>query len=69
MEELNKAKIYISEKEWQDKLSTYKFQRKDLDKLIMNFFMVEGYIDAAEKFSKESGIECKIYFIQYQSLT
>ena len=36
------------------------FTNRDLNKLIMNYFVIEGYKDAAETFSQECGISPSI---------
>eukprot|EP00126_Sphaerothecum_destruens_P009418 Sdes_comp20502_c0_seq5m14981 len=41
--------------EWQKRLSKVKIQKSELNKLVMNYLVIEGYKDAAEKFMKESG--------------
>jgi len=35
-----------------------------MNKLVMNFLVTEGYVDAAEKFQMESGTE-RILYLQY----
>ncbi|KAG0201807.1 Glucose-induced degradation complex subunit [Mortierella sp. GBA30] len=49
------AKKAISREEWNARLSEVQVDREDLNKLIMNYLIIEGYKDAAEKFSQESG--------------
>ncbi|KAG0028073.1 hypothetical protein BGZ81_005027 [Podila clonocystis] len=49
------AKKSISRDEWNTKLADVQVDREDLNKLIMNYLIIEGYKDAAEKFSQESG--------------
>lgn len=39
-----------------------KVRKEDMNKLVMNFLVTEGYVDAAEKFKLESGTE-RILFI------
>ncbi|KAG0259606.1 Glucose-induced degradation complex subunit [Mortierella polycephala] len=41
--------------DWNARLSEVQVDREDLNKLIMNYLIIEGYKDAAEKFSQESG--------------
>lgn len=38
------------------------FQR-DLNKLVMNYLVIEGYKEAAERFQQESGADRKLNFI------
>ncbi|GLI70090.1 hypothetical protein VaNZ11_014866 [Volvox africanus] len=40
---------------WEQKLATVKVPKADLNKLIMNFLVTEGYVEAARMFEKESG--------------
>ncbi|MCO5578958.1 hypothetical protein L7F22_032809 [Adiantum nelumboides] len=49
-------KVYTRE-EWQKKLNDVKIRKADMNKLVMNFFVTEGYVEAAEKFHKETGTE------------
>uniref|UniRef100_A0A8D9BD64 Glucose-induced degradation protein 8 homolog n=1 Tax=Cacopsylla melanoneura TaxID=428564 RepID=A0A8D9BD64_9HEMI len=46
----------MSEKSWLNKLETIHIQRCDMNKLIMNYLVTEGFREAAEKFQLESGI-------------
>lgn len=57
LEESEKSRRTIGEKEWMDRLNSVKIFKKDMDRLIMNFFLIEGYKEAAENFKKESGTE------------
>ncbi|KAI8355003.1 CTLH/CRA C-terminal to lish motif domain-containing protein [Mortierella sp. GBAus27b] len=49
------TKKVISQEEWNARLAEVQVDREDLNKLIMNYLIIEGYKDAAEKFSQESG--------------
>ncbi|GJJ78930.1 glucose-induced degradation protein 8 [Entomortierella parvispora] len=49
------VKKTITREEWNARLSEVQVDREDLNKLIMNYLIIEGYKDAAEKFSQESG--------------
>ncbi|KAJ3068942.1 hypothetical protein HDU98_007958 [Podochytrium sp. JEL0797] len=51
------VKKNIPREEWNKKLAEVKINKKDLDKLIMNYLVIEGYKDAVEKFAEESGLE------------
>jgi len=44
----------ISKEEWDKRCSQVKIQKSDLNKLVMNYLVVEGYKDAAEAFAKEA---------------
>eukprot|EP00128_Syssomonas_multiformis_P018944 Colp12_sorted_trinity150504_noHs@13903 len=45
----------ITLEEWESKLSAVKINKSDLNKLVMNYLVIEGYKDAAERFMQESG--------------
>ncbi|XP_055605355.1 glucose-induced degradation protein 8-B homolog [Uranotaenia lowii] len=47
----------ISREEWQSRLETFPFKQDDINKLIMNYLVTEGFKEAAEKFKEESGVE------------
>ncbi|KAJ3299807.1 Glucose-induced degradation complex subunit [Borealophlyctis nickersoniae] len=50
----------LSKEEWEKKLVEVKISKQDLNKLIMNYLVIEGYKDAAEKFSNESGLQPRV---------
>ena len=47
----------ITREEWERKLKEVKIRKEDMNRLVMNFFVTEGYVEAAEKFRIESGTE------------
>ena len=49
-----KSKKTITTEEWKKKLDQVKISKKELDKIVMNYLVVEGYQEAAEMFQKES---------------
>lgn len=51
------SKKVITREEWEKKLNDVKLRKEDMNKLVMNFLVTEGYVDAAEKFRLESGTE------------
>ncbi|XP_042419574.1 protein GID8 homolog [Zingiber officinale] len=51
------SKKVITRDEWERKLKDVKITKEDMNKLIMNFLVTEGYVDTAEKFRIESGTE------------
>ncbi|KAL0478128.1 glucose-induced degradation protein [Acrasis kona] len=51
---MSNPKRTVSKEEWEKKLKQVKINKSDINKLIMNYFVVEGYKDAAEMFQKES---------------
>lgn len=48
------SKRTITKPEWDAKLSAVKIKKEDMNKLIMNFLVTEGYVDAARTFATES---------------
>mmetsp|Transcript_67369 Transcript_67369/g.140371 ORF Transcript_67369/g.140371 Transcript_67369/m.140371 type:complete len:279 (+) Transcript_67369:98-934(+) len=43
--------------EWNRRLARAKVSKEDLDRLVMNFLIIEGYKDTAENFSREATID------------
>lgn len=41
-DELEKGKTVVSQREWVDKVKQTQFAKQDFNKLIMNFFLIEG---------------------------
>ena len=41
-EEIEETKPTITKKEWVDRLNSVKLSKQDLNKLVMNFFLIEG---------------------------
>ncbi|KAJ2174895.1 hypothetical protein GGF45_004001, partial [Coemansia sp. RSA 551] len=54
------AKQTISLDEWERKMRKVPIAKSDLNQLIMNYLIIEGYKDAAEKFSEESGLTSSV---------
>ncbi|XKL62251.1 hypothetical protein PGB90_002084 [Kerria lacca] len=50
----------INKNDWMRKLENIHIQRTDMNKLIMNYLVTEGFKEAAEKFQQESGIDPSI---------
>lgn len=57
IEAMAASKKVITREEWEKKLNNVKIRKEDMNKLVMNFLVTEGFVDAAEKFRKESGTE------------
>ncbi|KAL6544796.1 Glucose-induced degradation complex subunit [Orobanche minor] len=51
------SKKVITRVDWEKKLNDVKVRKEDMNKLVMNFLVTEGYVEAAEKFRLESGTE------------
>lgn len=47
----------LTKEEWLEKLENLHIQRADMNRLIMNYLVTEGFKEAAEKFRAESGIQ------------
>ena len=52
--------VEVSRDEWSTKMETQHVARADMNKLIMNYLVTEGFKEAAEKFQKESGVETAV---------
>ncbi|XP_063227613.1 glucose-induced degradation protein 8 homolog isoform X1 [Bacillus rossius redtenbacheri] len=50
----------ISKDDWMNRLEGLHIQRSDMNKLIMNYLVTEGFKEAAEKFQQESGVQPSI---------
>lgn len=50
----------ISKEEWMNRLEGLHIQRADMNKLIMDYLVTEGFKEAAEKFEQESGVSIAI---------
>mmetsp|Transcript_11166 Transcript_11166/g.19086 ORF Transcript_11166/g.19086 Transcript_11166/m.19086 type:complete len:238 (-) Transcript_11166:379-1092(-) len=48
-------KKLVTKEEWEKKLQNVKIRKEDMNKLVMNFLVTEGYVEAAETFENESG--------------
>ncbi|KAI9140132.1 CTLH/CRA C-terminal to lish motif domain-containing protein [Paraphysoderma sedebokerense] len=59
-------KKVIQKDEWMKKLDNVKVSKNDLNKLIMNYLVIEGYKDAAEKFSLECGLQPTVDLMSIQ---
>ncbi|XP_057963193.1 protein GID8 homolog isoform X6 [Malania oleifera] len=57
IESMATSKKVITREEWEKKLNDVKIRKEDMNRLVMNFLVTEGYVDAAEKFRLESGTE------------
>ncbi|XP_055390136.1 glucose-induced degradation protein 8-B homolog [Condylostylus longicornis] len=47
----------ISVDDWKSRLEEFPFKHSDMNKLIMNYLVTEGFKEAAEKFQQEAGLE------------
>lgn len=51
------SKKVVTREQWEKKLASIKVKKEDMNKLVMNFLVTEGYLDAAKLFQEESGTE------------
>ena len=49
------SKKVITRDEWEKKLNAVKLRKEDMNTLVMNFLVTEGFVEAADKFQRESG--------------
>jgi hypothetical protein len=47
----------VSVDEWERKLAAVKVRKEDMNRLVMNFLVTEGYVEAAQIFQSESGTQ------------
>lgn len=62
------SKKVITREEWEKRLNSVKIRKDDMNKLVMNFLVTEGYVEAAAKFQLESGTERIHLIIFFQFL-
>jgi len=51
------SKKVVTRDEWERKLRDVKIRKEDMNRLVMNFLVTEGFVDAADKFRIESGTQ------------
>ena len=61
-----KAKT-ISNDKWNEELSKLRVNRQEMNKIILNYLIIEGYKDAVEKFVKETGTEGNIDLVLFKT--
>lgn len=49
-------KKQYTNKEWTDRMAEFRIAKSDLDTLVMNYLIIEGYQNTADKFLKEANI-------------
>jgi len=54
---VNNAKLSIPAPEWNKRLQQVRVTKHDLNQLVMDYLVIEGYREAAENFSRESGLQ------------
>ncbi|KAK5582650.1 hypothetical protein RB653_004235 [Dictyostelium firmibasis] len=56
----NPSKKIISPSDWDEKLAEVNISKSDLNKLVMNYLVIEGYQEAAAKFQEESNTQTTV---------
>jgi hypothetical protein len=57
----NEIKIkQIGYDKWNEEINKLRVNRQDMNKIVLNYLIIEGYRDAVEKFIKETGVEGKL---------
>lgn len=64
---LEPTKKLIMSDVWEQYLRTAEIRKEDMNRLVMNFLVVEGYLEAVENFQKESGTK-RILFLLVEEL-
>ncbi|KAI5004098.1 hypothetical protein ZWY2020_031341 [Hordeum vulgare] len=54
------SKKVVTRDEWEGKLRDAKIRKEDMNRLVMNFLVTEGLVDAAHRFRLESGTQPEI---------
>jgi LisH protein len=57
MSDGNSRKPIISRDEWEKKMDEIHTSRESMDRLVLNYLVVEGYKDVALAFAKEAGMD------------
>lgn len=52
----SKERIVISKDDWQGRIAEMQIDRDDLNRLVMDYLVIEGYKDSAQNFARESGL-------------
>lgn len=50
----------ISFDKWNEEMNKLRISQQDMNKLVLNYLIIEGHKDAVEKFVKETGIKGSI---------
>jgi len=53
----SKKRLVIDEEEWQAKLNSTKLSKLHLERLVMNFLVIEGYKETAENLANEARLD------------
>ncbi|OSX67341.1 hypothetical protein POSPLADRAFT_1042575 [Postia placenta MAD-698-R-SB12] len=61
------GKQKIIQEEWERRLHEVQVSKYDLNRLVMDYLVIEGYKTAAEEFSREAGMESPVDFESIES--
>lgn len=52
----SKQRIVITKDDWEQRLADVQVDRDDLNRLVMDYLVIEGFKDSAQNFARESGL-------------
>ncbi|KAA1137410.1 hypothetical protein PGTUg99_009712 [Puccinia graminis f. sp. tritici] len=52
----SKERIIVSKEDWQSRIAEMQIDRDDLNRLVMDYLVIEGFKDSAQNFARESGL-------------
>jgi len=61
------SRVRILNEEWDRRLHDVQVSKSDLNRLVMDYLVIEGYKSAAEKFGEEAGVPPKVDFQSIES--
>jgi len=61
------SKVSIRKEEWERRLHEVQVSKHDLNRLIMDYLVIQGYKSAAEEFSQEAGLSPPVDFESIES--
>ncbi|THH11748.1 hypothetical protein EW146_g7945, partial [Bondarzewia mesenterica] len=61
------SKTPIAKDEWERRLEEVQVTKQDLNRLVMDYLVIEGYKSAAEEFSEEAGVTTPVDFDSIES--
>ncbi|KAH9004358.1 lish motif-containing protein [Lactarius hatsudake] len=64
---MSSSKAIISKDEWDRRLEEVVVSKADLNRLVMDYLVIEGYKSAAEEFSIEAGVQPAVDFASIES--
>jgi len=64
---MSTSKAIIPKDEWDRRLEEVVVSKADLNRLVMDYLVIEGYKSAAEEFSLEAGVQPAVDFASIES--